>query len=81
MLEHPGLGSPLKIGDKAYRSTELITPLEKSAKSQEGRGKPEYRRLCKWVETVFVQLTQAHIRSARVALTLLAHILDVWLNA
>jgi len=90
MLEHLELGSPLKVGDKAYTSKEFITPPKKNAKRPDNRWKPEYHRLRKRVETVFAQLAQAHIRNsqvstfialeARVALTLLAHNLNLWLN-
>jgi hypothetical protein len=38
MLEHPGLGSPLKISDKAYTSKEFITPWRRAPNAKKGAG-------------------------------------------
>jgi len=68
MLEGVALGSPLKIGDKAYTLPEFITPPKNNAKRPDHRWKPEYHRLRKRVETLFSQLTQAHIRSSQISI-------------
>lgn len=84
-----GLGTPIKLGDKAYVcvSQEFVTPPKKNSKLV-SRWKTTYSKMRKRVETVFPQLVTAHIRvgqfqtkqalEVRLALTILAHNLKIW---
>ena len=87
MKQEHRFGNPVFIGDKAYQSDHFVTPPKKNVRKP-SRWKPEFAAIRKRVETVFSQLTRAHIRSgqtsnypalsARVALNVLAHNLAVW---
>lgn len=83
---HPSENT-IYIGDKAYQSDQFVTPPKKGVKKP-SLWKPEYYPMRKRIESVFSQLTRAHIRwgqtsnyialSTRVALTILAHNLAIW---
>ena len=80
-------GDALFIGDKAYQSDDFVTPPKKRVKKP-SKWKPEFAPIRKRIETVFSQLTRAHIRLGqtssfpalftRVSLTILAHNLAIW---